>query len=521
MDLSKYKSLYVLEVGEHLKDIEAALLSLEEGQPRPEVVAMLFRHFHSIKGMSASMGYGVISKVAHEIEEVLDGFRNRGEWPKGGDLDLFFEGFDALKSMVDMVDKGLPIRLDCASLVEGLKAVGNRDKARMPEKALAGPDVRAQILSLPKTMKVESGLFDDLLAGIGDLLTIKSGLDKLAEEQRNIELKGAVCRMDRSIKDIFGKVLEARMVPVEALTFSLPRVVRDISKARGKEVRFSIIGGDIKLDRMILDAVGDPIVHMIRNAIDHGIEPPDERVRLGKEPYGHVTMYVSRERDCVLVEISDDGRGMDAGRLKSRAVGIGLPLEKVEAMDGKEILMLACLPGLSLADEITEVSGRGVGMDVVKGQVESVGGFFDIESVPGKGTKMRMSLPLTVSIMKVLLVHLDNEIFALPMSRIIHVVEVGDGTNEVSFEGNSMPLRSLKALVGMDNVGGVEEWTAVIFRGERGQVALSIDGGSCEEIDAYISPLTPPFKDMRGISAFTTLGDGRLVFLLDIDELLE
>ncbi|HCY19286.1 MAG TPA: hypothetical protein DHU69_05915 [Deltaproteobacteria bacterium] len=311
------------------------------------------------------------------------------------------------------------------------------------------------------------------------------------------------------------------MIPFEDLTRNLPRIVRDMCKMSGKEVELVIQGEDVKLDRAILEHLSDPLVHIIRNAIDHGIESPEERMRLGKDAKGRITLTVVRQRDNIIIEVVDDGRGIDLNKLKEKAVSAGVSKDELERMSEKELFMLICIPGLSLAKDVTETSGRGVGMDIVKGNVESIGGRLEISSHTGRGTKILLELPVTISIIKVLLVSLDTELFALPIAKVLKVLDVErrDIKKEqagyyFTYNGSRAPVVDLRSVLGIPS-SAEDEIVSLVLVEIKDKISGVIVDDFEEEIDAYIKPLSHPLTKMHGILGVTVLGDGRPVFLLD------
>jgi two-component system chemotaxis sensor kinase CheA len=431
--------------------------------------------------------------------------------------------------MVQMVSDDKPISVDIEPLlsrVNELKEETIKDISGVVKPPPPPQEETVHKLELPKTMKVESEIFDNLLVTIGELFAIRSVLRKYAQNSLDIELKDGVHRLGKVLDNLYSMVLEARMLPVDDLIYNIPRMIRDLSRERGKEIELTIHGCEIKLDKMVLEKIGDPIIHIIRNAIDHGIEYKEERENIGKPPKGRISINAKRELNSIVLEITDDGKGIDTAELRKKASTIGIPPEKIDKMSDREALLLTCLPGMSLAKKVTDVSGRGVGMDVVKENVESVSGSVEIESTKMKGTTIRMNLPLTVSIIKVILLYIDEETFALPLSKVVHIKEVnGSMTQEAGIQsvlhcGKKVPILSLKNLLGLVSSQETEIKRAVLVETNDKIFGLGVkDTG--EEMEAYIKPLVPPLTKVKGVSGATILGNGRPVFLLDLAALLQ
>ena len=522
MDTSKYKALYLQEAGEHLKGVEKGLLALEKDPGDKASIDNLFRHYHSIKGMSASMGYEPVAKLAHAEEDLLDGIRKE-KLPFTPEVaGVLFKCLDALKGLVGKVEEGAELDTDITPYIESVKAAAEGKGGAAPKTAAPAVESAPEGLKLSHVMKVEGSVFDDLLATVGDLFMVLSSFRTLSHETRSVALKDGIYSLGRTVNTLHGSILAARMLPIADLTEGLPRVVRDVCRASGKEVGIRVEGSELRLDRAILESLGSPLVHIIRNAVDHGIEPTDERTASGKPGPGSITVRAYSKKDRAVIEVSDDGRGINTAKLKDKALSKGFDAEKLRSMSEKEALMLICVPGLSSSDTVTEVSGRGVGMDVVKEAIEAIGGALEIESTPGKGTKIILELPMTTSITKTILVSVGAEQFLLPISSIVKVAEVrstelSEGTYRL--DGADVPLVDLAAAMGMKHAE--KPFSTVIFVEDRGNadrkdLAGIIVDDFGDEIDAYVKPLLPPISRLAGVSGITIMGDGRPVFLLDL-----
>jgi len=434
-----------------------------------------------------------------------------------------------LVKIQDAIDGKSP---QATETTEEPKAASAPEKAAAvaPEPA-AEPNVTSEgsELKLSRVMKVDSAVFDGLLANLGDLFMALSSLKKISNEAHSIDLKDSVHMLGKSINTLHSNILGARMLPVEDLTAALPRVVRDLARKSGKEVELKTKGTEISLDRAILEGLGSPLVHIIRNAVDHGIEGPAERAANGKKRTGEITIRAFDRKDRAVIEVSDDGRGIDAEKIRGRAISHGMDEGKVRAMSDKQALMLVCLPGVSSADVVTDTSGRGVGMDVVKGAIEGLGGSLELESSPGKGTRITMELPRTTSIIKTLLISIRGEQFLLPLSRIERVIEVEGfqlygSTYDMS--GTEVPIVPLAPLMSMSEGPERAVYTLIIVdsgaetpEGDKDLIALKVDNFGAE-MNAYVKPLLPPISRLWGISGIAVMGDGRPVFLLDLQQIL-
>lgn len=529
MDVSKYKSLYLQETGEHLSGIEAGLLLLEQNPGDSSVLDNLFRHYHSIKGMSASMGYEPMMKLAHAEEDLLDKLRSGKLAHSEAIASVLLKCLDVKKTLAERVKADEPLDIDVSALIDSLSAAAS-GQAAMPAPAPAtAPTAGEQGLRLSSVMKVEGSLFDDLLATVGDLFMTLSSFKTLTHGSRSIEFKNGVHQLGKTVNSLHDTIIFARMLPLEDLAAGLPRLVRDLAKETGKEVSLVTEGMDISLDRTILEGLGSPLVHIIRNAVDHGIENTDERKKAGKPLPAVINIKAITSKDRVVIEVSDDGRGIDRERLKAKVLTRGISAGKIENMSDRELLKLICLPGLSTAEAVTSISGRGVGMDVVKDAVESFGGSLEIESKQYLGTKIIMEMPRTSSITKALLVETSGEQFLLPISRIEKVIELEareleDGFYE--YAGTELPAVSLAAALGIKEEPRLRRTLIILdikgtleSAGGKTLAGLVVDDFS-DEIDAYVKPLLPPISKLREASGITVLGDGRPVFLLDVPQII-
>ncbi|MBZ0221058.1 MAG: Hpt domain-containing protein [Candidatus Methylomirabilis sp.] len=533
MDTSKYKGIYLHEAKAHLSDIESGLLALERDPTGKETLENLFRHYHSIKGMSASMGYTPIMRLAHVEEDLLDKLRSGKLELSGAMTSALLKCLDLKRELIGKVENDEPLDLSIDPFLEELASASNSGQATAHPKPAANlPDTAAAPaggLRLSNVMRVEGRVFDELLATVGDLFMVLSSFKALTHESRSIEFKDGVHLLGKTIGSLHGSILTARMLPIEDLAAGIPRIIRDLTAGSGKEVSLYAEGMDISLDRAILEGLSSPLVHIIRNAIDHGIEPANERLSKGKLSIGSIKVLAHARKDRAVIEVSDDGRGINREALRKKAAERGIPPEKTAAMPEKELLKLVCLPGLSTAGKVSETSGRGVGMDVVKDAIEGLGGTLEIESEEGKGTKIILELPRTTLITKALIVGIGPERFLLPTSKIEKVIEINsdeiaDGT--FGYEGVRMPIVSLASLFGLpEKEGGASTLVLVDGSPILGQgggsrlAALKVESFGAE-IDAYVKPLLPPISKLWGASGMTMMVDGSPVFLLDVQQII-
>ncbi len=377
-----------------------------------------------------------------------------------------------------------------------------------------------------ESIRVNISQLDTIMNLVGELVISKGRLLQIATEYDIPELKEAVAIMDKSITSLQDEIMQIRMVRVERVFSKFPRMVRDLARKLGKKVEFIMEGLDTELDRTVLDEISDPLVHLVRNAVDHGIESPEERKAAGKSETGRIRLAAWREKNNIIIELEDDGRGLDVEKIKQKAIERGLitPAE-AETMSEDEIKMLIFAPGFSTKDKATEISGRGVGMDVVKTTVERLGGSVRISSKKGEGTRMRIHLPPTVAIVKSLLVKVGNETYAIPISSVIEALYVTDenwkvihGNPFLIVRGKLVPAFKLRELFNVVN-GKPEKEVGIIVEKEGEKYALIADM-IAEQQEIVIKPLTGHLAKIKGFSGVTILGDGRVVPIIDISSLL-
>lgn len=427
---------------------------------------------------------------------------------------------EANKLMVEYAEVGL--------LGEKAEEVVIEEKAPKPEQPKPKEEKKESKKEedVERVLRIDVQKIENLMNLVGELVLERNrllrALSALSEEYQSKaveDLESVVSSIDRVVGDLQLAVMKTRMQPVKKLFQKFPRVVRDLSRMLNKEVQLVLEGEDTEMDKSLIEKLEEPLIHLLRNSIDHGIEYPDERERLGKPRAGTIRLKAYYQGDRVFLSVEDDGKGIDVEKVKRKAIEKGLITpERVEKMTEKEILNLIFSPGFSTADRVSEVSGRGVGMDVVMNTVINFRGTVDIWSEKGKGTKIIMSFPLTVGIIKSLLVSISGRLFAIPIYSVLEIVSGEDanislvsGREVLVLRENTIPLLSLGELLGvpMERVG----YIVVCLVGNR-RVAFSVEDMLGDE-EVVIKPLGKLFGDIEGISGATITGDGGIVLILD------
>jgi two-component system chemotaxis sensor kinase CheA len=375
------------------------------------------------------------------------------------------------------------------------------------------------------TVRVDIRKLDDLMNLVGELVISRSRLEALGAELACKDLDEVVEHVARLTLDLRDNVLKARMVPIETVFSRFPRLIRDLSKELNKEIHLEIGGGETELDRTLIDEIGDPLVHIIRNAVDHGIESPQERQKANKPAKGKITLKAYQEGNNVIVKVTDDGRGFNLEKVKEKALKQGLvDRDTIEQMRNEQILELTFMPGFSTAEKVTDVSGRGVGMDIVKTKVENLGGMVQINSTQGQGSVLEIHLPLTLAIIQTLTVKLGAEVYAIPSTYVEQIISLFDSEVKVvrnqemfMYRGSILPLFRLQDILDTPDAKNnkFEELDVVILKVGDRLVGCVVDA-LLRQQDVVIKSLGNYLGTIKGIAGATILGDGRVALILDI-----
>jgi len=397
--------------------------------------------------------------------------------------------------------------------------------------------LKKHITATEQTIRVDVKRLDQLMNLIGELVLAKNRLIKIYNDVEERyegekfldELNQVVSSISIVTTDLQIAVMKTRMLPIGKVFNKFPRLVRDLSRELGKKVRLIIEGEDTELDKSIIEEIGDPLVHMIRNSVDHGIEPPEERVKKGKPEEGTVWLRAYNEGNMIVIEIKDDGSGMNPDKLKQKAIekGIITPTE-AENMSDKEAFMLIFKPGFSTAEKVTSVSGRGVGMDVVKTNIEKLNGIIEVDSIPGKGTTFKLKIPLTLAIIQALLVASQEDLFAVPLSNVIETVRIVEediytveGKSVLKLRDEVLPLVNMADVFNIEKILEPEKYLYVVILGlGSSKVGLIVDRFIGQE-EIVIKSLGEFLKGIPGIAGATIRGDGRVTLIVDVGSLMK
>jgi two-component system chemotaxis sensor kinase CheA len=372
-----------------------------------------------------------------------------------------------------------------------------------------------------KSVKVPADRLDALIDQVGELVIAGAATQLHARKAHNRELQEVASNLIRLVEDVRDTALRLRMTPIGEVFSRFPRVVRDVSKELGKDIELKISGADSELDKSMIEKIGDPLMHLVRNSIDHGIESPERRAAAGKPARGTVSLNAYHESGSIVIEVADDGGGLDQERILAKAVAKGLVSADAN-LSPAEIYRLILEAGFSTAEQVTNLSGRGVGMDVVKSNVEALRGSLDIGSVPGQGTTMRICLPLTLAIIDGFQVGVGNSTFILPLDAVVECIELPEGADVADYlnlRGEVLPFVRLRQMFAVTGEAPLRQNIVVVrFAGRKAGIAVDRLFGECQTV---IKPLGRLFAGVSGISGSTILGSGEVALILDVSQLVQ
>lgn len=656
MDVNEYLGLFLDESQEHIQSVNTQLLKLEQTGSQ-ESIQEIFRSAHTLKGMSATMGYDSVANLTHEMESALDLVRAGKKESNQLLLDTMFSAMEQIEEMIADIETGgrganidvtatvsafqsfigstqkvpqladtnvftadlytdsvitqakesgfeafhLHVKLSDAVVLKAARAYMVFDRlqelgevvrtspeteaieqeqfdlsfdvlfvsqesadviehavtqvsevehvqvtsymsasvgepevavstesvavAEVKSKAVETEEPKEQAVAQAKTIRVNLERIDRLMNLFEEFIIDRGRLERLADEVGQPELNETVEKIKRGTNELQSLVLTLRMMPIEQVFNRFPRMVRSVAKDIHKKVQLDITGAETELDRTVIDEIGDPLVHLIRNAIDHGIELPEVRIAAGKSEQGSLALRAYHGGNRVFIEIEDDGAGINVEKVRSKALERGvITPEEATTMSDNELAMLIFAPGFSTADVVTDLSGRGVGLDVVKNKIESLGGVVTLETVVGQGTKFQVSLPLTLSIISAMLVQVGEETYAVPLSSILETTLL-DETDILTahrervfdFRGQLVPLVYLKEMFAIETETKTQFPVVVVRKGNKlvGVVVNDLIG----QQEIVMKPLGTYLEGIPAISGATILGDGRVALIVDSNDL--
>ncbi|GGL47126.1 chemotaxis protein CheW [Planomonospora parontospora] len=581
---------FLVESHENLDQLDRDLVALEQDPGSREMLSSIFRTIHTIKGTSGFLAFHRLETLTHAGESLLSRLRDGAQRMNPASADALLAMVDTVRTLLGSIEenggegdvdvepviamvaaciedpaapkpaqaaapapKAGPQPAEAAEVVESAEPAA---PAQAPEKAEAAEAPAAETVEAVEavpvraakgqapdeptgqnnkrsiadsSIRVDVDLLDTLMRLVGELVLTRNQIVRGVSEISDPALVRTTQRLNLITSELQESVMKTRMQPIDHIWSKLPRVVRDLSGAMGKQVKLAMEGKETELDRSLLEAVKDPLTHLVRNAVDHGIETSAERVAKGKDPQGTLTLRAAHEGGHVVVEIKDDGAGIDVDRVAQTALDRGVVTrDQLSRMDSREIIALVFRPGFSTAKKVTNVSGRGVGMDVVKTNIEQIGGAVDVDSTLGAGTTWRLTIPLTLAIIQALTVECGAERYAIPQVGVDELVFV-DGQSGQTIEhvsgapvyrlrGKLLPLVRLDETLGLPVRNSDRDVYIAVLQADGRRFGLVVDRVlNTEEI--VVKPLSGRMKDVGVYAGSTIVGDGKVALILDIPSL--
>jgi two-component system chemotaxis sensor kinase CheA len=564
---------FLIETHENLARLDLDLVTLEKEPTERETLARVFRTLHTVKGTAGFLGLEKLQAVAHAAENLLSRLRDGKLLFNAAIASALLAVVDAVRQMLKAVEAtetdGDGDFTTLIQLLERLRAgevgptpltppAGANPPPSAAAQAVAGvregappatwaptlvavespvaelAEVRTSVVS-DSSIRVDVGLLDKLMTLVGELVLARNQIVQFSATQENPALQGTVQRLNLLTTELQAGVMKTRMQPINTIWSKFPRVVRDLAVACNKQARLDMEGQETELDKSIIESIRDPLTHLIRNAVDHGIEPPSQRQAQGKPAEGRIMLHAFHEGGKVIIEIADDGGGIDPQRVRAKAIQAKLvTAEQADRLNDRELVNLVFLPGFSTADRVTQFSGRGVGMDVVRTNVEKIGGAVTLESRPGRGTTVKMKIPLTLAIIPALTITSGGDRYAIPQVSLLELVrlegeqaqrgiELIHGAPVYRLRGNLLPLVYLNRQLESEPSGnrlasgnrGVDAINIVVLQADDRQFGLVVDAiHDTEEI--VVKPLQKQIKNISVFAGATIMGDGRVALILDV-----
>jgi two-component system, chemotaxis family, sensor kinase CheA len=526
---------FLVESEEGLDSMEQALVQMESSPSDPELLHGIFRVAHTIKGNATSLELGAVAGFAHVVEDLLDIFREQHELPNADLISLLLKAVDELRAMVSTAAAG---RTELTPGQQELrKEIAREVEKRSKRVATAGraagessTTVKTEMLpgAGHRTLRADVDKLDHMLNLTGEIVIAQGRLRRMIEKlstAQGRELLEMHREAERLYMDLQSEVMSIRMVPVGPLFRQFVRSVRDLARSHGKLARLEVVGGDVEVDTTVLEQLKDPLLHLLRNAVDHGLEKPDVRGSKGKPSSGLIRLSAAHSGGNIIVKLEDDGAGFDRKRILEKAKRLGLLSSKDEVRE-EDIYDLVFQAGFSTAESVTDLSGRGVGLDVVRRNIDNLRGTVRISSIAGKGSTVTIRLPLTMAIIEGFSVRVGAETFIVPLEHVTECTELPAESEQGSLEasgilslrGTALPYIRLRRLFSVAGQAPKRE-NLVVVKINEFHAGIAVDellGG----MQTVVKPLGRALRGVQGIAGSTVLGDGRVGLIIDVPSLL-
>ena len=527
---------FLIESNENLSKLDREIVELEQRPTDGILLGSIFRTFHTIKGSCGMLGFQNLEGVTHAAENLLSQIRN-GERQLTPDLaSLILQTVDAVKSELQAIEisgtesgnRHEDVLARLTATCSPKSAAGNEISASpVPNNSETNEGATSRTTAVDTTIRVDVGLLDKLMNLVGELVLTRNQILQFNAHQDEPTSHAISQRLNLITTELQEGVMKTRMQPIGVVWKKLPRLVRDLATATGKRIELTTDGEETELDKTIIEAINDPLTHLVRNCCDHGIEDPAKRADAGKAPSGTIALHAYHEGGQVNIEISDDGAGVDLNRIKEKAILKGIvPAEQADRLGERQLLNLVFLPGFSTAQQVTNVSGRGVGMDVVKTNIERIGGSIDFSSHAGSGTTVRLKIPLTLAIIPGLVVMVGSDKFIIPQVSLLELIRLeGEAANRQIEDINGallyrrrglmVPVVRLSDLLELPSPLAPDVVSMAVLQAEGRQFGLIVDG-ICDTQEIVVKPLGRELKGLSCYAGSTILGDGSVALILDV-----
>jgi len=572
---------FLAETTELLEKLDDDLITLEKSPEDAELMNRIFRSIHTVKGASSFLGFDLLVKVTHKTEDVLNRLRKSELTLNSEIMDVILEAVDLVKTLVSDIKAGDIVERELESTIAKLipflsesateatvlapvfASLQQEEKPKPagaePPPQAAAPQAAAPQAGVPQvtppapklkdppvqkaaaakgeeladnsTVRVDVKRLDDLMNQVGELVLERNRMIQLHSDYQfgldpsafSDDFGKLSKRLNFVTSELQMQVLKMRMLPVEKVFKKFPRIVRNLARDLGKEVDLQIIGEETELDRSVVDEIGDPLIHLIRNALDHGLEPPDERLAAGKARCGTVVLAAAHEGNQIVISIKDNGRGIDPDRVSRKALEKGLITEEqLASMGSREILDLLFLPGFSTKEQATDLSGRGVGMDVVRTNIRKLNGIIEIKNEIGQGSEFILKLPLTLAIIQSLLVEVEREVYSIPLASVIETMRVNQdefhmvgGQEVLKLRDSVLPLLRLQRVFSCAETGADRKTCYVVIVGVAEKRVGLVVTRLLGQQEVAIKSLGKFLANLPGIGGSTIMGDGRVALIVD------
>ncbi len=521
---------FLTETGESLGELDTDLVHLERNPDDRALLSKIFRVMHTIKGTSGFLNLPRLGAVAHHAEDLLGLFRD-GKLPvTAASVSLILESLDRIKSILAKLEgEGQEPAGDDSALIERLTAAASGNTAALPaeEPAEKADEAATTVASgvAAQSLRVSVDVLENLMTLVSELVLTRNQILQVARTQKDNGMGSSLQRLNHIVSDLQDGVMKTRMQPVGSAWSKLPRIVRDIASDLGKKIELEMLGQETELDRQVLEMIRDPLTHMVRNSADHGIEKPEDRRAAGKPDSGRIRLNSYHEGGHIIIEISDDGRGLQLAKIRQKILDNRLATEaELAAMTGQQVQQYIFHAGFSTAEAVTAISGRGVGMDVVRSNIEKIGGAIEMRAVEGRGTTFTIKIPLTLAIVSALIVGVDSERFAIPQLDVTELVmltpggpnriETINGAPVFRLRERVLPLISLQSLLGLPaRADAGVRYLAIISAATRSFGLIVDQVFDTEEI--VVKPVGSLLHGQAVFSGNTILGDGQVIMILD------